>query len=60
MKLTTKQFRAMPARLVSLNTLQPITFEGKMREVLRVKRNLTKDNTLLVFKIYTKVYSTDN
>jgi len=53
--LTKKEFLTKKMRIVSVNTLQPITFEGSARDCFRARKNLLKENPHLIFKMYEKV-----
>ena len=53
--LTKKEFLKKKMRLVSINTIQTITFEGSVRDCFRVRKSLLRENPHLVFKMYEKV-----
>ena len=52
---STAELLSKPFALVSLNTLNPITYKGTLRDCLKVRRNLLKENDKLIFRLYEKV-----
>ena len=50
-----QEFNRKVFRLVTLNTLNPISFEGTFRQIRKVRKNLLQDRPDLVFALYNKV-----
>jgi hypothetical protein len=50
-----KEFNSKVFRLVSVNAHNVITFEGRWRDIRKVRHNLLAENDKLIFDVYTKV-----
>jgi hypothetical protein len=54
------EFMKQPCAIASVNNRQTITFEGTRKECFQARKNLIKNNPHLIFKMYEKVYQTNN
>lgn len=41
--------------IVTLNTLNPITYVGTAKDCFKVRKGLLKENPRLIFKMYEKI-----